>query len=130
MFVGNLPYVIEEETVWQYFEDACGSVVDVRVIRDRDTGKGKGFGYVKFRERKTVLDAIKLSGATLTGTTNKLRVTKVEKPGAGKGSDGVKGKGNERKNAKEPLGTRKAQGIPSREPRKPRHRKNAQKQKK
>ncbi|XP_014414098.2 RNA-binding protein 34 isoform X1 [Camelus ferus] len=47
VFVGNLPYKIEESAVEKHFLD-CGSVVAVRVVRDQVTGAGRGFGYVLF----------------------------------------------------------------------------------
>ncbi|KAF5905181.1 RNA-binding protein 34 [Clarias magur] len=47
IFVGNLPYDIKELPVRQHFEE-CGQVEAVRLVRDRNTGEGKGFGYVLF----------------------------------------------------------------------------------
>ena len=35
--VGNLPFSIEDEPLWQHF-DGCGSIKAVRVIRDKDVG--------------------------------------------------------------------------------------------
>nr|XP_031316693.1 RNA-binding protein 34 isoform X3 [Camelus dromedarius] len=53
VFVGNLPYKIEESAVEKHFLD-CGSVVAVRVVRDQVTGAGRGFGYVLFEEGSPV----------------------------------------------------------------------------
>ena len=39
---------VEEEPVREHFED-CGDVEGVRIIRDRQTGLGKGFGFVLFK---------------------------------------------------------------------------------
>lgn len=47
--VSPLPDVTEL-ALRQHFED-CGTVEGVRLIRDRDTGMGKGFGYVLFEVR-------------------------------------------------------------------------------
>ncbi|XP_013908856.1 PREDICTED: RNA-binding protein 34 [Thamnophis sirtalis] len=47
IFVGNLPYEIDDETVRNHFLE-CGNVTGVRIVRDRSTGIGKGFGYVLF----------------------------------------------------------------------------------
>ena len=46
MFVGNLPYKITEDELRQTFSQ-FGTVVDVRLITDRATGRAKGFGFVE-----------------------------------------------------------------------------------
>ena len=47
IFVGNLPFGIEDEALWTHFGE-CGNIQDVRIIRDQTNGLGKGFGYVNF----------------------------------------------------------------------------------
>ena len=47
LFVGNLPWVVEEEEIRRHFEKMGGKVEDVRVIRDPNTQIGKGFCYVR-----------------------------------------------------------------------------------
>ena len=39
---------VEEEPLRNHFED-CGEIENVRLIRDRKTQLGKGFGYVLFK---------------------------------------------------------------------------------
>ncbi|XP_046577604.1 RNA-binding protein 34-like [Haliotis rubra] len=72
VYVGNLSYDIEENMVWKHFEP-CGSIENVRVIRDRQTGLGKGFGYVLFAEKSSVDLALQLDKSLLNG--RKIRVT-------------------------------------------------------
>ena len=48
IFVGNLPFAVEEEELWTAFAD-CGAIKRVRVIRDKITNLGKGFAYVQVR---------------------------------------------------------------------------------
>ncbi|XP_004578584.2 RNA-binding protein 34 [Ochotona princeps] len=71
VFVGNLPYKVEESAVEEHFLD-CGSIVAVRIVRDQVTGIGKGFGYVLFENKDSVLLALKLNNSELMG--RKLRV--------------------------------------------------------
>lgn len=46
----------EEEELWKFFE-ICGEISSVRLIRDKKTNVGKGFGYVNF----TTSDAVELA---------------------------------------------------------------------
>ncbi|MBZ3881670.1 RNA-binding protein 34 [Sciurus carolinensis] len=71
VFVGNLPYKVEESAVEKHFLD-CGSIVAVRIVRDPVTGAGKGFGYVLFKDTDAVHLALKLNNSELMG--RKLRV--------------------------------------------------------
>ncbi|KAM5145101.1 RNA-binding protein 34 isoform 5-T5 [Callospermophilus lateralis] len=71
VFVGNLPFKVEESAVEEHFWD-CGSIVAVRIVRDPVTGVGKGFGYVLFKDTDAVHLALKLNNSELMG--RKLRV--------------------------------------------------------
>uniref|UniRef100_A0A8C5VMU3 RNA-binding protein 34 n=1 Tax=Microcebus murinus TaxID=30608 RepID=A0A8C5VMU3_MICMU len=71
VFMGNLPYKVEESVVEKHFLD-CGSIVAVRIVRDQATGVGKGFGYVLFENTDAVHLALKLNNSELMG--RKLRV--------------------------------------------------------
>lgn len=71
VFVGNLPYKVEEAAVEEHFLD-CGNIVAVRIVRDQITGIGKGFGYVLFENKDSVHLALKLNNSELMG--RKLRV--------------------------------------------------------
>ncbi|XP_075268435.1 RNA-binding protein 34 isoform X2 [Opisthocomus hoazin] len=71
VFLGNLSYDISDNAVREHFS-VCGGVVAVRVVRDRRTGLGKGFGYVLFESTDAVHLALKLNESVLTG--RKIRV--------------------------------------------------------
>ncbi|XP_064269880.1 RNA-binding protein 34 isoform X2 [Passer domesticus] len=74
VFLGNLPYDIRDDAVREHFQD-CGDVLGVRVVRDRTTGLGKGFGYVLFQNTDAVHLALKLNNSVLMG--RKIRVQRV-----------------------------------------------------
>lgn len=76
IFVGNLPYNITEEAVRSHFE-VCGTVDNVRIVRDRKTGLGKGFGYVLYQSVDSVNLALKLNDSELSG--RKIRVVESSK---------------------------------------------------
>ncbi|MCA9633554.1 MAG: hypothetical protein KC766_38150, partial [Myxococcales bacterium] len=46
LFVGGLPDVISEDVLRQLFEATGGSVVDISLPRDRNTGRPRGFAFV------------------------------------------------------------------------------------
>ncbi|XP_065536321.1 RNA-binding protein 34 [Lathamus discolor] len=66
VFVGNLSYDISDDAVREHFS-VCGGVVAVRIVRDRNTGLGKGFGYVLFEDTDAVHLALRLNGTDLMG---------------------------------------------------------------
>uniref|UniRef100_A0A8D0KND1 RNA-binding protein 34 n=1 Tax=Salvator merianae TaxID=96440 RepID=A0A8D0KND1_SALMN len=76
IFVGNLPYEVDDDTVRNHFSE-CGNVMGVRIIRDRNTGIGKGFGYVLFETADAVHLALKLNNSELKG--RKVRVHRCVK---------------------------------------------------
>lgn len=64
VFVGNLPFDIEEPALRTSFEH-CGNIKDVRFLM-RD-GKFKGCGFVDFHDPAAVEEAIKLNGTVFMG---------------------------------------------------------------
>jgi len=46
LFVGNLPFSVGEEDLESSFSDH-GTVVSAVIIRDRETGQSRGFGFVE-----------------------------------------------------------------------------------
>ncbi|GAA0359262.1 RNA-binding protein [Bowmanella denitrificans] len=48
LYVGNLPYRASEQDVKAHFS-SHGTVVSVRLMKDRRTGKRKGYGFVEMQ---------------------------------------------------------------------------------
>ncbi|KAJ8633863.1 hypothetical protein MRB53_027199 [Persea americana] len=63
IFVGNLPFDVKDEELYQLF---CGvnqlgpNIEAIRVIRDPNTSLGKGIAYVMFKTREGLQDAANL----------------------------------------------------------------------
>jgi RNA recognition motif-containing protein len=57
IFVGNLPFSIGEAELRQLFEQK-GSVESVTVMRDQDTGRSRGFGFVEMSSDEAAQKAI------------------------------------------------------------------------
>lgn len=59
LYVGNLPYLTTDDELRTLFAQA-GTVSSVAVIKDRDTGTSKGFGFVAMSTRAEAENAIRL----------------------------------------------------------------------
>jgi RNA recognition motif-containing protein len=59
LYVGNLSYSTTEEDLQTLFAQA-GTVTSVTVIKDRDTGRSKGFGFVEMASQADAQKAISM----------------------------------------------------------------------
>lgn len=60
LFVGSLPWSVDDETLKETFEEH-GNVVSAKVIKDRETGRSRGFGFVEMEnsaDAKSAIDAL------------------------------------------------------------------------
>ncbi|KAF7075895.1 hypothetical protein CFC21_080627 [Triticum aestivum] len=77
VFVGGVPFDLTEGDLLAVFAQ-YGEVVDVNLVRDKATGKSKGFAFVAYEDqRSTVLAVDNLNGAKVLGRI--IRVDHVEK---------------------------------------------------
>ena len=73
LYVGNLPYEITDEELRELFAQA-GTVDTVTVIRDRETGRSRGFGFVQMATSSEAENAIRqFDGYTMSN--RQLRVS-------------------------------------------------------
>ncbi|HLG33182.1 MAG TPA: RNA-binding protein [Ignavibacteriaceae bacterium] len=67
LFVGSLPWSVDDEELKQAFEKQ-GTVVSAKVVKDRDTGRSRGFGFVEMENSADAKNAIKaLNESELNG---------------------------------------------------------------
>ena len=67
IYIGNLNYRVKESDLQQVME-SYGTVKSVKIIKDRETGKSKGFGFVEIAEEEQAKEAIeKLNGSEFEG---------------------------------------------------------------
>ncbi|XP_044045326.1 RNA-binding protein 34 isoform X1 [Siniperca chuatsi] len=92
VFVGNLSFEINELAFRRHFEE-CGAVEAVRLVRDQNSGLGKGFGYVLFESADSVQLALELDGTKLEGRSIRVkRSVKKEKQKNRSDSKGTAGR--------------------------------------
>jgi len=79
LFIGGLSWGLDWQEVKDVFKE-YGEVTFVKVIKDRDTGRSKGFGFVEF---STVEDAVRakeaMDGAEVDGRTIKVDYAQEKK---------------------------------------------------
>ncbi|KAJ7543115.1 hypothetical protein O6H91_09G026300 [Diphasiastrum complanatum] len=67
LFIGGISWETTEERLKEYFQ-AYGEVTEVVIMKDRATGRARGFGFVVFAD-PTVADRVLLEKHTIDGRT-------------------------------------------------------------
>ena len=76
MYVGNLPYSVSESDLNTWFSE-YGEVASTAVIKDRDSGQSKGFGFVEMTSADDAQKAIAgLNGSEVEGRSLKVSEAK------------------------------------------------------
>jgi len=58
LYVGNLHFSVTDEKLKEMFTEA-GTVVDVNIIKDRDSGRSKGFAFIEMSNQVEVEEAVR-----------------------------------------------------------------------
>ncbi|HXF86039.1 MAG TPA: RNA-binding protein [Anaerolineales bacterium] len=96
LYVGNLPYSTVEADLRDLFAQA-GTVKSAHVIKDRETGRSKGFGFVEMSSHEEAQSAINMfHGRDFHGRllTVNLARPREERPGGFRG--GTRRQGSDR----------------------------------
>jgi cold-inducible RNA-binding protein len=90
LFVGGLSYDTTDESLREFFSQA-GNVESAAVIKDRMSGRSKGFGFVEMSSEEEAEKAVNtLNGQSLDGREVSVNVArpKVDNPMRGGGNGG------------------------------------------
>jgi len=83
LFIGGLSWNTSDESLRDKFSE-YGNVEDAVVIRDRETGRSRGFGFVTYTNNNDAEDAMKqMHGADFDGRTIKVNVASDREPRSG-----------------------------------------------
>ena len=103
-YVGNVPYSINESDLLTFFSPLVPK--RITIVKDRDTGRAKGFCFVEFESESDADEAVANNdGQELGGRTLKVSIARErENRGGGGGGDGGggqrdQGQRNQRNNA-------------------------------
>lgn len=91
LYVGNLPYSTTEEDLRELFAQA-GAVQSVALIKDRDSGRSKGFGFVEMETAEAAQAAItKFNNYEFQGRNLTVNIARPrEDRGGGSGGGGFR----------------------------------------
>jgi RNA recognition motif-containing protein len=75
IYVGNLPYRIHEDELRDHFSQ-FGAIEQVRIVKNRQTRKSMGFGFITFANTKAASNALGADGHEVQGRTLVVRIAK------------------------------------------------------
>ena len=82
IYVGNLSFKVSDQELMEVFEQ-FGDVTSAKVIKDRETGRSKGFGFVEMEKDSEAQAAInKLDGTEINGRTVKVNKARPKEKAA------------------------------------------------
>ena len=80
LYVGGLSWDITDDQLRAHFSQV-GEVTDAIVIKDRDSGRSKGFGFVEFANEEDAQAAIeKFNDTELDGRSITVNLARPQKP--------------------------------------------------
>lgn len=96
IYVGNFPYEITEAQLQEMFEQH-GTVHSLDLIKDRETGRSRGFAFIEMDEQEAQAAIAALDGVELGGRTLRVNEAKPrESSGRRRGSQ-RRGSGRQRR---------------------------------
>ena len=90
--MGNLAFSTTKEELEAAFS-TYGTVVEVKIPVDRDTGRVRGFAFVTFENQQAAEKALALDGTDLNGRSIRVNVAQEKKTGGSGGGGGRTGGG-------------------------------------
>ncbi|KAL9631454.1 MAG: hypothetical protein Q9204_004223 [Flavoplaca sp. TL-2023a] len=91
LFIGGLAWHTDDTALRAKFEE-FGQVEEAIVVKDRDTGRSRGFGFVRFAQEQNADEAAgAMNNIEFDGRT--IRVDKASERGSGGGGGGFGGRG-------------------------------------
>ena len=92
VFCGNLPYQAEDEDLKQFFVEGGAIPSNVTILRERETGRSRGFGFVEFDDAEEGRKAVEnSSGIEFMGRKMVCNEARPQEKREGNGRDGRRG---------------------------------------
>ena len=79
LYVGSLPFSITQEALEALFSQ-YGPIESVVIIKDHETGRSKGFGFVEYQTKEDADKALELNGTDFEGQTLRVNIARPKNP--------------------------------------------------
>jgi cold-inducible RNA-binding protein len=97
LYVGNLPFQATEQDIFNWFKQAGATEATVSLVKDRDTGQPRGFGFVEINNDEEAARVIQsLNGQDFMGRNVVVNEARPREGGGGRGEGGRGGYGGGR----------------------------------
>ncbi len=93
IYVGNLPWAVTEDELQQAFGQ-YGKVASVNIVKDRETGRPRGFAFVEMNDNTEAANAIanlnltEIAGRSITVNEARPKADRPRRSGGGGGGGG------------------------------------------
>lgn len=91
LYVGNFPFTVEENQLRDIFQP-YGDIEELALIKDRDTGRPKGFAFITFASQAAAEKALEQDGKDLDGRPLKVNMAQDKPARGGRGGGGGGGR--------------------------------------
>jgi len=94
LYIGNLPWSVEDADLRMLFEENGGAVKEAKVVMDRESGQSRGFGFVEMSTQADASQAIRdFDGYDMGGRVLRVSEAQPRQPRQGGGGGGGGGRG-------------------------------------
>ena len=87
IYVGNLPYNTTEDELRDYFSQ-YGTIEDIKLIIDFNTGRSKGFGFITYSSAQECENAVAANGVEMSGRKLRVNIARDDNRRSGGGGSG------------------------------------------
>lgn len=75
VYIGNLPYRTNERDLRKHFS-SYGQINDVRIVKDRRSGRSKGYAFISFSNAREAKKSLSAHGKELEGRSLVVHIAK------------------------------------------------------
>lgn len=92
IYVGNFSYSVTEEELNEFFSQ-YGAIQELNLIKDRETGRSRGFAFISYDSPQSAQNALVANGNEFKGRNLTVNMAREERRGGEGGGGGRGGRG-------------------------------------